>query len=150
LSLLLFLMFFSYIHAALTPNFALFLSLPFSITITTCFRFHSPSFFQIEGKIMSEFSLSSTTPMKTHFSRLLLSDLFLFCSFVLSNPLYFSYFVFFSPYLLKLLSFLSPLFITTSLLLLALLTAFSPTLMHDRSHSELSEYKVSFILGTYQ
>lgn len=98
---------------------------------------------------MSEFSLSSTTTKKTHFSSLLLSDFFLFCSFILSHPLYFSYFIFFSPYLLKLLSFLSPLFITTSLLLLALLTV-SPNLVHDNSHIELSESKVSFILGTYQ
>ncbi|KAA8543516.1 hypothetical protein F0562_020989 [Nyssa sinensis] len=96
---------------------------------------------------MSELCLSSKTK-STQFSSLLLSDFFLFCSFILSHPLYFSYFIFFSPYLLKLLSFLSPLFITTTLLLLALLTV-SPSLIHDNSPPELSEPKVSFLLSTY-
>ncbi|XAR60942.1 hypothetical protein NMG60_11034494 [Bertholletia excelsa] len=63
-------------------------------------------------------------PDTSRFSGLLLSDLHLFFSFILSHPLYFSYFIFFSPYLLKLLSFLSPLVITTSLLLLAFLTLY--------------------------
>ncbi|KAJ6729046.1 ACIDIC LEUCINE-RICH NUCLEAR PHOSPHOPROTEIN 32 FAMILY B PROTEIN [Salix viminalis] len=86
---------------------------------------------------MSELSSPSTATKKTHhLSSLLLSDLFLFFSFILSHPLYFSYLVFFSPYLFKLLSFLSPLFITTSLLLLALLTI-SPNLVNDSSHAEL-------------
>ncbi|XP_059626234.1 uncharacterized protein LOC132269162 [Cornus florida] len=93
---------------------------------------------------MSELCLSSTTKTTTS---LLLSDFFLFCSFILSHPLYFSYFIFFSPYLLKLLSFLSPLFITTSLLLLALLTL-SPTLHHN-STPQLLESKVGFFLSTY-
>ncbi|KAJ6390013.1 hypothetical protein OIU77_024275 [Salix suchowensis] len=100
---------------------------------------------------MSELSSPSTATKKTHhLSSLLLSDLFLFFSFILSHPLYFSYLVFFSPYLLKLLSFLSPLFITTSLLLLALLTI-SPNLVNDSSHAELYGSKVSsFYLQTYQ
>ncbi|KAF8388448.1 hypothetical protein HHK36_027120 [Tetracentron sinense] len=93
---------------------------------------------------MSEFCLSSTT--KTTFSSLLFSDFIFFCSFILSHPLYFSYFVFFLPYLLKLLSFLSPLFITTSLLLLALLTV-SPGLVDVPPES--SESKVGFFLTTY-
>ncbi|KAJ6338960.1 hypothetical protein OIU76_008428 [Salix suchowensis] len=99
---------------------------------------------------MSELSSPSTATKKTHhLSSLLLSDLFLFFSFILSHPLYFSYLVFFSPYLLKLLSFLSPLFITTSLLLLALLTI-SPNLVNDSSHAELygskdlEAYKIVF------
>ncbi|EEF29637.1 uncharacterized protein LOC8279038 [Ricinus communis] len=98
---------------------------------------------------MSEFSISSTTSKKTHFSSLLLSDLLLFCSFILSHPLYFFYFIFFSPYLFRFLSFLSPLFITTFLLLLVFLTV-SPNLVHDNLSTELSESKVSFLLGTYQ
>lgn len=100
---------------------------------------------------MSELSSPSTATKKTHhLSSLLLSDLFLFFSFILSHPLYFSYLVFFSPYLFKLLSFLSPLFITTSLLLLALLTI-SPNLVNDSSHAELYGSKVSsFYLQTYQ
>ncbi|OUZ99177.1 hypothetical protein BVC80_8539g2 [Macleaya cordata] len=87
---------------------------------------------------------TTTTTTITHFSTLLLSDFLFFSSFVLSHPLYFSYFIFFSPYLLKLLSFLSPLFITTSLLLLALLTV-SPTLID----LEFSESKAGFLLNTY-
>lgn len=87
---------------------------------------------------MSEFSFQ-----KTKFPSLLLSDLLLFCSFILSHPLYFSYFIFFSPYIIKILSFLSPLFITTSLLLLALLTTF----VHDTELCENS--KVSFLLSAY-
>ncbi|KAK9281511.1 hypothetical protein L1049_004414 [Liquidambar formosana] len=96
---------------------------------------------------MSEFCMSSAA--KTNFSSLLMSDFMLFCSFILSHPLYFSYFIFFSPYLIKLLSFLSPLFITTSLLLLALLTGF-PSLIHTDHHSPQSpESKVGFLLTTY-
>ncbi|KAE9460856.1 hypothetical protein C3L33_07276, partial [Rhododendron williamsianum] len=90
---------------------------------------------------MTELCLSST-PKKTatQFSTLLLSDLVLFFSFILSHPLYFAYFIFFSPYLLKLLSFLSPLFITTALLLLGFLTL-SPV--------EVSESQAGFLLSTY-
>ncbi|WMV46883.1 hypothetical protein MTR67_040268 [Solanum verrucosum] len=51
---------------------------------------------------------------------LFISELTLFSYFILSHPLYFSYFIFFYPYLVKIISFLSPLFITISLLLLAL------------------------------
>ncbi|KAJ9176602.1 hypothetical protein P3X46_011896 [Hevea brasiliensis] len=100
---------------------------------------------------MSEFSLSSTTSKKAHFSisSLLLSEFFLFCSFILCHPLYFLYLIFLFPYLFKLLSFLSPLFATTFLLLLVLLT-FSPNLVHETLSPELSESKVSFVLGTYQ
>ncbi|XP_010488623.1 PREDICTED: vicilin-like seed storage protein At2g18540 [Camelina sativa] len=75
---------------------------------------------------MSEFALSSQeeTPnrKKIGFSSLLLSDFHLLCSFILSHPFYFSYLLFFSPYIFKVLSFLSPLFVTTTLLLLALLS----------------------------
>ncbi|OAY34792.1 uncharacterized protein LOC110628018 [Manihot esculenta] len=100
---------------------------------------------------MSELSLTSTTSKKTHFSisSLLLSDFFLFCSFIFSHPLYFFYLIFLFPYLLKLLSFLSPLFVTTFLLLLVLLTI-SPNLLLENLSHELSESKVSFVLGTYQ
>ncbi|KAJ7950481.1 Acidic leucine-rich nuclear phosphoprotein 32 family B protein [Quillaja saponaria] len=82
---------------------------------------------------MTEFSLSNTS-RKTEFPSLL-SDLYNFCFFAISHPLYFSYFIFFSPYLLKILSFLSPLFITTTLLLLAFLTAVSPNLLQEKSDS---------------
>ncbi|KAG7578628.1 hypothetical protein ISN45_Aa03g027990 [Arabidopsis thaliana x Arabidopsis arenosa] len=76
---------------------------------------------------MSEFALSSqeeSTPSrkKIGLSSLLLSDFHLFCSFIFSHPFYFSYLLFFSPYIFKILSFLSPLFVTTTLLLLALLS----------------------------
>lgn len=91
--------------------------------------------------MMPDLCLSST-PKKTatHFSTLLLSDLILFFSFILSHPLYLAYFLFFSPYILKLLSFLSPLFITTALLLLGFLTI-SPV--------DFSEPEVGFLLATY-
>ncbi|XP_057964591.1 uncharacterized protein LOC131155454 [Malania oleifera] len=55
-------------------------------------------------------------------THLVISNCLQLSFFFLSHPLYFSYLIFFSPYLLKLFSYLSPLFITTSLLLLALLT----------------------------
>lgn len=56
---------------------------------------------------MSELSFSNAN--KPHFSiSLLLSDLMLLFSSIISHPLYFLYFVFFSPYIFKLLSFLSP------------------------------------------
>lgn len=51
---------------------------------------------------------------------LFISELTLFSYFILSHPLYFSYFIFFYPYLVKIISFLSPLFITISILLLAI------------------------------
>ncbi|KAI7982381.1 hypothetical protein LOK49_LG15G00852 [Camellia lanceoleosa] len=92
---------------------------------------------------MSELCLSSTPKKTIQVSSLILSDLHLFFSFVLSHPLYFFYFIFFSPYLLKLLSYLSPLFVTTSLLLLGFLT------VHDNSSLELSESKLGFLLQTY-
>ncbi|KAJ8749383.1 hypothetical protein K2173_018873 [Erythroxylum novogranatense] len=97
---------------------------------------------------MSEFSVSCK---KTdHFPSLVLSDFFLFCSFIIYHPLYFFYFVFFSPYFFKLLSFLSPLFVTTALLLVALLTR-SPDLGFDKSHCEPStDSKFGFLVRTYR
>ncbi|XP_027114427.1 uncharacterized protein [Coffea arabica] len=100
---------------------------------------------------MPELCLSR--PSRTHLSSLLVSNFFLFCSFIVSHPLYFTYLIFFSPYLLKFLSFLSPLFITTSLLLLALLTA-SPCLIVSGSFSRESsdshaESKGSFLTAAY-
>lgn len=90
---------------------------------------------------MSELSFSNAN--KPHFSiSLLLSDLMLLFSSIISHPLYFLYFVFFSPYIFKLLSFLSPLFITTFLLVLALLTV-SPTLLLS---PESSDSKLGFLL----
>ncbi|KAJ4728451.1 Acidic leucine-rich nuclear phosphoprotein 32 family B protein [Melia azedarach] len=96
---------------------------------------------------MCEFSFSPNTGKKTNLSRLVMSDLLLFCSFVLSHPLYFSYFVFFSPYIIKILSFLSPLFVTTSLLLVALLTT---TIVNDNSCGLSEKSRVSFLLLAYQ
>lgn len=94
---------------------------------------------------MSEFALSSPEEIpnrkKIGFSSLLLSDFHLFCSFILSHPFYFSYILFFSPYIFKILSFLSPLFVTTTLLLLALLSTFY---VHD---SESLETQPSFFLS---
>ncbi|KAJ8558265.1 hypothetical protein K7X08_005031 [Anisodus acutangulus] len=78
----------------------------------------------------------------------LISELTLLCvNFILSHPLYFSYFIFFSPYVLKLISFLSPLFITTSLLLLALFTTISPGFINCKS-SDQSD-KVSVLFSVY-
>ncbi|XP_009766787.1 uncharacterized protein [Nicotiana sylvestris] len=78
---------------------------------------------------------SCTTSTRPQILSLFMSYFFHFFSFIFSHPLYFLYFIFFSPYLIKLLSFLSPLFITTTLLLLALLTI-SPTLiLHNNSTS---------------
>ncbi|EXB99101.1 hypothetical protein L484_007008 [Morus notabilis] len=81
---------------------------------------------------MSEFSLSRTEKY-SGLPSFLLSDFFHLCFFVLSHPLYFSYFIFFSPYLFKIFSFLSPLFITTILLLVALLSTVSPSFVQDDS-----------------
>ncbi|KAK4363674.1 hypothetical protein RND71_018915 [Anisodus tanguticus] len=63
----------------------------------------------------------------------LLKSKFYLCSFIVSHPLYFSYLIFFSPYILKLLSFLSPLFITTTLLLLALFTISPSLILHNNA-----------------
>lgn len=94
---------------------------------------------------MSEFDLSSpeeyTNRKKIGFSSLLLSDFHLFCSFILSHPFYFSYILFFSPCIFKILSFLSPLFVTTTLLLLALLST-----LHC-SDSESLETQPSFLFS---
>ncbi|KAI3682588.1 hypothetical protein L1987_82666 [Smallanthus sonchifolius] len=61
---------------------------------------------------------------------ILLHDLSLLCSFIISYPLYFSYFVFFSRYFIKLISFISPLFIAVVFLSLLLTTTstFCPNL----------------------
>ncbi|KZV25712.1 hypothetical protein F511_04773 [Dorcoceras hygrometricum] len=66
---------------------------------------------------------------------LLFSDLVSFCSAILSHPLYFSYFVFFLPYILKIVSFIYPLFITTFLVLFAVL----PGLAHDSFSTEFGQ-----------
>lgn len=66
--------------------------------------------------------------LRPQYFQLIKSKFFYLCSFIISHPLYFFYFIFFSPYILKLLSFLSPLFITITLLLLALFTI-SPSLI---------------------
>ncbi|XP_061348301.1 uncharacterized protein LOC133293717 [Gastrolobium bilobum] len=95
---------------------------------------------------MTELSFSNT---KNEFSSNLFSIFFKFCFSIFSHPLYFSYFIFFSPYLLKLFSFLSPLFITTTLLLVALLT-FTPNLVHENGGSEFSESKWGFPLSFLQ
>ncbi|KAI3450836.1 hypothetical protein Pfo_007501 [Paulownia fortunei] len=89
--------------------------------------------------------MSELCNSKSRFSSLLISDLILFCSFVLSHPLYFSYFIFFSPYLLKIISFLSPLFITTFLLFLAFLTG----LVHDNFSTDLPQSRVTHLLIAY-
>lgn len=95
---------------------------------------------------MSEFALSSPpeeNPInkKIGFSTLLLSDFHLFVSFILSHPFYFSYILFFSPYIFKILSFLSPLFVTTTLVLLALLST-----LHFND-SESPETQPSFLFS---
>ncbi|KAE8684615.1 hypothetical protein F3Y22_tig00111105pilonHSYRG00075 [Hibiscus syriacus] len=79
----------------------------------------------------------------------------LFCSYILSNPLYFSYLVFFSPYLFKIFSFLSPLFVTTSLLVLALFTASRSQVVDDGINGlpcleELEAYKIVFEASTIE
>ncbi|EOA30712.1 hypothetical protein CARUB_v10013848mg [Capsella rubella] len=99
---------------------------------------------------MCELALSSSseeTPnrKKIGFSSLLLSDLHLFCSFIFSHPFYFSYLLFFSPYIFKILSFLSPLFVTTTLLLLALLS----TLHSTCPDSESLETQPSFLFSFF-
>ncbi|XP_024009649.1 uncharacterized protein LOC112084623 [Eutrema salsugineum] len=95
---------------------------------------------------MSEFDMSSPEEnqnrKKIGFSSLLLSEFHLFCSFILSHPFYFSYILFFSPYIFKIISFLSPLFVTTTLLLLALLST-----LHSCSDSESLETYPSFLFS---
>ncbi|KAK7293155.1 hypothetical protein RJT34_16016 [Clitoria ternatea] len=100
---------------------------------------------------MTELSFSNTSNSKNdEFSSNLFSTLFNFCFSIFSHPLYFSYFIFFSPYLFKLLSFLSPLFITTTLLLVALLT-FTPTnLVHEKCGSDPSESKCGILFSLSQ
>lgn len=71
--------------------------------------------------------------LKPQYFQLAKSKFFYLCSFILSHPLYFFYFIFFSPYILKLLSFLSPLFITTTLLLLALFTISPSFILHNNT-----------------
>ncbi|CAF2158314.1 unnamed protein product [Brassica napus] len=99
---------------------------------------------------MSEFALSSSPEENQNmkiigFSSLLLSDFQLFCSFIISHPFYFSYVLFFSPYLFKILSFLSPLFVTTTLLLLALLSTLH---LHDTfPDSESLETQPGFLVS---
>ncbi|KAI9085294.1 hypothetical protein K1719_032817 [Acacia pycnantha] len=86
------------------------------------------------------------------FSKQKTSDLsslvFNFCFSIFSHPLYFSYFIFFSPYILKLVSFLSPLFITTTLLLLALFTVSPNYFVLDTNDD--SESKLGFLLSNFQ
>ncbi|XP_055811757.1 uncharacterized protein LOC129881654 [Solanum dulcamara] len=93
----------------------------------------------MEKKMGDHLCLSNT-------SRLLISELTLLCYFILSHPLYLSYFVFFFPYLVKILSFLSPLFITTSLLLFALVNnTISPASFISSPHSDnVSSILLSF------
>ena len=95
---------------------------------------------------MPHFSFSKQNT-SDHFS----SIIFNFCFSIFSHPLYFSYFIFFSPYILKLVSFLSPLFITTTLLLLALFTI-SPNyfVLDANDDSEISESKLGFFLSNFQ
>ncbi|CAH8261786.1 unnamed protein product [Arabidopsis lyrata] len=99
---------------------------------------------------MSEVALSSqeeSTPSrkKIGLSSLLLSDFHLFCSFIFSHPFYFSYLLFFSPYIFKILSFLSPLFVTTTLLILALLSTLH---VHETClDSESLETQPSFLFS---
>ncbi|XP_028765285.1 DNA ligase 1 [Neltuma alba] len=76
------------------------------------------------------------------------SLVFHFCFSIFSHPLYFSYFVFFSPYILKLISFLSPLFITTTLLLLALFTVSPNYFVLDANDD--SDSKLGFLLSNFQ
>ncbi|TKY66171.1 hypothetical protein E2542_SST09038 [Spatholobus suberectus] len=99
---------------------------------------------------MTELSFSNTSTKKNELSSNLFSILFHFCFSIFSHPIYFSYFIFFSPYLLRLLSFLSPLFITTTLLLVALLTFTPNNLVQEKCGSELSESKWGLLLSILQ
>ncbi|BAT84302.1 hypothetical protein LR48_Vigan03g122700 [Vigna angularis] len=99
---------------------------------------------------MTELSFSNTSTKKNELSSNLFSIFFNFCFSICSHPLYFSYFIFFSPYLLRILSFLSPLFITTALLLVALLTFTPNNLVQDKCGSEPSESKWGILLSVLQ
>ncbi|ESW12665.1 hypothetical protein PHAVU_008G132000 [Phaseolus vulgaris] len=99
---------------------------------------------------MTELSFSDTSTKKNELSSNLFSIFFNFCFSVVSHPLYFSYFIFFFPYLLRLLSFLSPLFITTALLLVALLTFTPNNLVQDKRGSETPESKWGILLSALQ
>ncbi|RDX78924.1 hypothetical protein CR513_40719, partial [Mucuna pruriens] len=99
---------------------------------------------------MTELSFSNTSTKNNELSSNLFSIFCHFCFSIFSHPLYFSYFLFFSPYLLRLLSFLSPLFITTTLLLVALLTFTPNNLVQDKFGSELSESKWGILLSALQ
>ncbi|KAG4921616.1 hypothetical protein JHK86_050429 [Glycine max] len=96
---------------------------------------------------MTELSFSNTSNKKNELSSNLFSIFFHFCFSIFSHPLYFSYFIFFSPYLLRILSFLSPLFITTTLLLVALLTFTPNNLAQEKCGSEPSESKWGIVLS---
>nr|KAJ0204025.1 hypothetical protein LSAT_V11C500294070 [Lactuca sativa] len=76
------------------------------------------------------FSPPSYNPNFKLIPYIILHDLSLLCSFIISHPLYSSYFIYFAPYLIKLVSLVSPLFIVTVLLslLLTTTTAFCPKL----------------------
>ncbi|KAJ0234631.1 Acidic leucine-rich nuclear phosphoprotein 32 family B protein [Hirschfeldia incana] len=99
---------------------------------------------------MSESAWSSSSEenqnsKKIGFSSLLLSNFQFFCSFIISHPFYSSYILFFSPYMFKILSFLSPLFVTTTLLLLALLSTLH---LHDTfPDSESLESQPGFLVS---
>ncbi|XP_047178330.1 uncharacterized protein LOC124845299 [Vigna umbellata] len=99
---------------------------------------------------MTELSFSNTSTKKNELSSNLFSIFFNLCFSICSHPLYFSYFIFFSPYLLRILSFLSPLFITTALLLVALLTFTPNNLVQDKCGSEPSESKWGILLSVLQ
>ncbi|KAK7395429.1 hypothetical protein VNO78_15987 [Psophocarpus tetragonolobus] len=99
---------------------------------------------------MTELSFSTTSTKKNELSSNLFSIFFHFCFSIFSHPLYFSYFIFFSPYLLRVLSFLSPLFITTTLLLVALLTFTPNNLVQEKCGSEPSESKWGVLLSVLQ
>ncbi|XP_019432234.1 PREDICTED: uncharacterized protein LOC109339276 isoform X2 [Lupinus angustifolius] len=101
---------------------------------------------------MTEFSSLST--QKNEFSVHFFSNLLSFCFNMFSHPLYFSYFIFFSSYIFKLLSFLSPLFITTTLLFVALLIGtFTPNLVTQEKPSSTShsyDSKYGFVVSVFQ
>ncbi|CAJ1794254.1 unnamed protein product [Sphenostylis stenocarpa] len=99
---------------------------------------------------MTELSFSDTSTKKNELSSNLFSIFFNVCFSIFSHPLYFSYFIFFSPYLFRLLSFLSPLFITTTLLLVALLTFTPDSLVQEKCGSEPSESKWGILLSVLQ
>ncbi|XP_073024569.1 uncharacterized protein [Primulina eburnea] len=85
--------------------------------------------------------MSELCDSKIKIFTLLFSDLVLFCSVILSHPLYLSYFVFFLPYILKLVSFVYPLFITTFLVLFAVLAG----LVHDSLSTEFGQSRVGHL-----